>query len=195
LNVAIEQGFAANGYANLNLGISYIHNDKTGQQWLAPSISFATGRGNLTEQASGYPSSKDSSDIPFVAGIFGGISPFLSGTYSPDANTPDDLAGTANQSSLNAPLLSVSTQKDAKGSYSYTVSGGVKGLASVSKYPVQTWVPASLNLNSGQVGYSAVTSATINYIQAQINYLKSAISAFINNNAGSQSGASQSKKQ
>jgi hypothetical protein len=104
---------------------------------------------------------------PFVIGVNGGISPLLGWGYAPDARTPDDLSGVSDQSSLNAPLVSIISQRDQRGSYSYMVSPGFKGLASVSSYPVRTWTGPSVNVSAIQ--------KTFDIIQAQINSLKTQI--------------------
>ena len=146
LNASIEEGFVVHGYASLNIGISLVHNPDTGQWKLAPSVSGAAGLGSINGPISAYPSAAPNSTPPFVLGLFGGVTPFLGGGYSPNAKTPEDLEGPSDQSSWNLSALSASYQIDKRGIINYSGGLGAKGLASVSRYPVYTWVPFSINL-------------------------------------------------
>ena len=178
LNVSAEAGLGAYSYYGLTLGLSLGRNDRNGEWWIAPNVSFSTGTGDLGGQKSGYPIAKNS-DQPFVTGIYGGITALLGGVASPSANTPDDLAGPATQSSLNPPLISITTTQDLSRAYSYGLSAGIREIASVSKYPVQTWVPASYNISRNTFSMSSGTAAAINRIQSQINSIRVALSKLI----------------
>jgi RHS repeat-associated protein len=191
LNMSAEEGFGAYGYASFNVALSFGRNTQTGEKWIAPSVSFATGMGSVNGQVSGFPAAKAKSDAPpFVVGVFGGITPLVGGAYSPDANTPDDLSGRSKQSSLNGPLLSVSTQQDQNGSLSDSVNPGARGLASVSNYPVQTWVPGSYSMSRGTFSLNPTIGAAINRIQAQINTIRGTIAKLL---AGSNTAPAPSR--
>ena len=132
-----------------------------------------------------YQSAPDNGKAPFVLGLYGGRG--VSVSLSPKTTDPNDIQGMENSVNVNIPVLSFGAQGEETGKPTYSVSPGVKSVASVSQYPVYTQITKTYSVNqlisntASQIAlyYQAAIAgiqAQINTIQAKINELKSSSS-------------------
>jgi RHS repeat-associated protein len=174
-NGNLERGFGAYGanYGSSNLNL--VVNPATWQAWVVQSNSGAINSGYM----SNYQSAPDNGKAPFVIGLYGGRG--LSVSFSPKMTNPNDIQGTEDSVNVNGPLVSIGAQGEESGNPTYSVSPGVKGVASFSRYPVYTQITGTYSVN--QFANRAATQAASYYqaaiagIQAQIGAIQSKINA------------------
>jgi hypothetical protein len=176
LNAGAEGGLGLFAAGIFSIGLTYVRNPDTGKASIAIPISFGTNAGFF----GAYQSYPDSKTLPTILGVFGGFGPSLS--YSPNAKTPQDLAGDQNSLNANIPAVSFSVQGAGTNNPTYTAGPGVKALGSMSSYPVRTWVPYSVstqtvwsNVNMAINRVGGAFQAVVNSIQAQINSIRSQV--------------------
>jgi RHS repeat-associated protein len=169
----LEAGFGAfhASYASTNLNL--IVNPAAMQAWVVYSNSGAVTSGYLKN----YVSAPDNGQVPFVLGIFGGGG--VSVNLSPNSTNPKDIDGTQDSINANIVPLSFSVQGAGTDNPSYSVGLGVKGLASVSRYPIYTQTTATYSVNqamsrAANQAASAYQQA-LNNIQVQLNKIQGII--------------------
>jgi RHS repeat-associated protein len=175
-----EAGFGAFHASYVSANYNIVVNPSTWQVWGVKSVSSAVTSGYLKNYVSAY----DTDHPPMVIGIYGGYG--ASGNFSPNLINPNDIGDTQESLNVNTPL-SFSVQGTGTDNPTYGVGLGAKGIASVSRYPVNTMILSVAPMKaSGFV--SAVTSAyqqALNNIQMQINKIQATINQLV---------VSQSKK-
>jgi hypothetical protein len=175
-----EAGFGAFHASYVGASYNIVVNLSTMQVWGVTSVSSAVTSGYMQNYVSAY----DAGRTPMVIGIFGGYG--LSGSFAPSMTDPNDISGTQESLNVNTPL-SFSVQGAGTDNPTYGVGLGAKGLASVSRYPVNTMTTNITQYKASTIA-GAVTSAyqqTLNNIQMQINKIQATINGLI---------ASKSKK-
>jgi hypothetical protein len=165
--------------------ITYIRDPGTGEQWIAFPITTGVNSGAL----GAYQSYPNTGALPAVFGAYGGFG--VSGSYSPNARKPKDLEGDTSSLNINMPYVSVSVQGAETNSSTYTGGPGIKGLGSMSLYPVHTSAPgvSFRTIQSAASGAVSVASGAfqniVNNIQAQINAIQAQINAIASQQSGS----------
>jgi RHS repeat-associated protein len=174
-NGNLEGGFGAYSATYASANLNFVVNPATWQAWIVQSNSGAVNSGYMNN----YESAPDNGKPPFVLGLFGGGA--FAVNFAPNTNDPNDIQGTADSINVNVPLVSFSEQNAGTENPTYSVAPGVKGLASVSRYPVYTQITNTYSVNQA---VSRVTSQVANYyqaavasIQTQINNIQSQINS------------------
>ena len=169
-NANLEGGFGAYSAAYGSANINIVVDPATRQVWLVQSNTAAVNSGYMNN----YQSAPDNGKVPFVLGLYGGRG--VSASLSPKTTDPNDIQGMENSVNVNIPVLSFGAQGEETGKPTYSVSPGVKGIASVSQYPVYTQITKTYSVNqyvsntaSQIAGYY---HAAIAGIQAQINAIQ-----------------------
>jgi RHS repeat-associated protein len=183
-NIGSELGIGVFGGGMISIGVSYVHDPSTGNSWIAFPFSY----GSIVGTPSGaIEIPQQGSNPPFVIGAYAGTGP--SGSRSPNAKRPEDLYGTADSANYNGPGVSFSVSGGGTDNPTYTLSPGVKGVASVSQYPMTTvpYLP-SFSVNRIQsAGASAVgsVSSAVQQLQAQYVALLAAFNAIVDSQKSS----------
>jgi RHS repeat-associated protein len=177
-NLGSELGIGAFGGGTINVGVSYVRNPDTGQSWIAFPFSYGSVLGT---PSGALEIPQRGQKPPFVIGAYAGAGP--SGSKSPNAKRPEDLYGTEDSANYAGPFISGSVSGGGTGNPTYTVSPGVKGLASVSQYAVTTvpYLPAfSINrAQSAAAGGAARVSAAVQQLQTQFATLVAQFNAYV----------------
>jgi RHS repeat-associated protein len=183
LNGTVEGGFDAYAARYASKNYNLVVDPATWQAHFVESTSGAIASGRMLDNQS----ESDSGGGSFVYGVYGGGG--LSWSYS-NLTNPNDIQGTQNSVNVNAPL-SLSVQGGQTQNPTYSFGFGTKGIASVSKYPVNTQITRihSVNqyVNNAASKVSDSFQSAISGIQAQlkailgkINELKESISKIKN---------------
>ena len=183
VGISAELGFGAYGGGQFNAGVSLVRNPSTGQWSVAFPMSYGSPLG--TPRSAAAIPGKDSTP-PFMLGAYAGGG--VNVGYSPNVSQPNQLYGVDDTINANAPVVAFSVSGADSRSPTYTLSGGTKGLASVSRYQVST-VPfaPSVNLNNrigsyAQAGIargSASYSAAVQGLQSQFASLVALFNALV----------------
>ncbi len=177
-SIGSEAGIGGFGGGTMSISVSYVRDPRTGQTWIAFPFSYGSVLG--TPSGSVEIPQKGQKQ-PFVIGVYAGAGP--SGSYSPNAKRPDDLFGTDDSANYAGPFVSASVSGGGTGNPTYTLSPGVRGIASVSQYAV-TSVPylPSISINRAQSAAAsgvANTGAAVQQLQARFVALLAAFNAII----------------
>ena len=169
-----EAGFGAFHASYVSGNYNIVVNPATWQVWGVKSVSSTVTSGYLKDYVSAY----DAEHTPMVIGLFGGYG--ISGDFAPNLTNPDDISGTQESINVNTPL-SFSVQGAGTDNPSYGAGLGAKGLASVSRYPVNTMITGVTPIKASTIA-SAATSAyqqALNNIQVQINRIQATINELV----------------
>ena len=160
---------ATYGSANLNLVVD----PATRQAYVVQSISGAVNSGYMSQ----YQSAPDNGKAPFVLGIYGGAG--ISVNYSPKLTNPNDIQGTQDSINVNIPQVSFNAQGADTDNPTYSIGGGAKDVASVSRYPIYTQITrtysANQMVNQAKAQVASYYQAAIAGIQAQISAIQTKI--------------------